>query len=84
MDMTSIVGYIAATLTTFCLVPQVIKIMRERQTAGISLAMYSVFLVGICCWLVYGILIGALPIILSNVATILLVCIIIVMKIRLG
>ncbi len=84
MDAATIVGFVAASLTTLCFIPQIIKIFRERQTKDISLLTYLVFLAGICCWLVYGIMLSAWPIIVSNIVTIVLLMVIIVMKIRLG
>jgi MtN3 and saliva related transmembrane protein len=66
------VGYIAATLTTIAFVPQAIKVWREDNTGAISLSMYSLFVVGIALWLVYGILINSMPIILANFISVLL------------
>lgn len=79
-----ILGWIGATLTTVSFVPQALHILRTRQTAGISLAMYLVFFIGVCCWAAYGFWLGALPIILANVITLVLVALIIVLKLRHG
>lgn len=79
-----IIGYIGAFLTTVCFVPQVVKIVRERQTAGISLTMYLVYVVGLFCWLAYGVLLMSWPMIVANIVTISLVFVIIGMKIKLG
>lgn len=72
ISFTEWVGFLAASLTTFSFIPQVIKIYKTRETAGISLTMYLVFVLGIAMWLLYGIFLGKLPIILANSITLLL------------
>ncbi len=80
--MTEIIGMIAAVLTTLSFVPQAVHILRTGQTEGISLIMYALFTTGISVWLAYGILLGALPIILSNAVTLVLAATILLLKIR--
>jgi len=80
--MIDLVGSIAAFLTTIAFVPQVVKIWRSRSAADISLPMYVVFTLGVVFWLVYGILLGALPIIIANCVTLALALTIVVMKRR--
>ncbi len=63
---TDILGFIAGGLTTVCFVPQIIKIMKTRETKDISLYMYVILCIGIFMWLVYGLLIKELPIIYAN------------------
>lgn len=82
--MTELVGLLAGALTTASFVPQAVKVLRERQTAGISLGMYLLFSAGVTLWLVYGVAIGSLAIILANAVTLLLALIVLGMKIRLG
>jgi MtN3 and saliva related transmembrane protein len=64
-----IIGSIAATLTTVSFIPQVVKLLKTRHTQDISLSMYIIFTIGVALWLVYGIMLGRLPIILSNIVT---------------
>ena len=66
------VGYLAGVLTTAAFVPQMWLTLRTRDVSGISLAMYSLFTLGIALWLVYGIALGAWPVIVPNVVTLLL------------
>lgn len=82
--MTEVIGSLAALLTTFAFVPQVVKIWRTRSTRDVSLAMYLVFTAGVVMWLAYGILISATPIIVANVVTLLLSGAVVVMKLRWG
>jgi MtN3 and saliva related transmembrane protein len=44
--------------------------------------MYSAFTLGVALWLVYGLLLGAWPIVVANVITVLLAVAILVMKLR--
>lgn len=81
---TEIVGMLAGLLTTIAFVPQVWRIWKTRSTHDLSLTMYAVFTAGVVLWLVYGIMMGALPIIVTNVATLLLAGAVLVGKLRFG
>ncbi|WP_102958883.1 SemiSWEET family sugar transporter [Mangrovicella endophytica] len=76
------VGSLAAVITTFCWLPQIVKLMRTRQTAGISLASNAFFATGVALWLVYGLAIGSLPLIGANMLTLVFVLIIVGYKLR--
>lgn len=84
MDSTAIFGYAAAAMTTVAFVPQVVQIWRSKHTRDISLGMYSIFTAGIALWLVYGILLGSVPIIAANCITLLLAGSVLAMKLRYG
>ena len=75
-------GFAAATLTTVSFVPQAWMTFRTRNVSGISLAMYRAFTLGIALWLVYGIRIGAWPLIVANTVTLVLAGAVLAMKIR--
>ena len=77
-----IIGYIAAVLTTAAFVPQAWHTFRTRDVRGISLGMYSVFTAGVACWLIYGLLMNAWPIVIANCITLALAATILVMKLR--
>jgi MtN3 and saliva related transmembrane protein len=81
-NLTDWLGYVAATLTTASFVPQAWLIFRTRNVSGISLAMYSAFTLGIALWLAYGVMLGAWPIIIANIITLVLATCILVMKIK--
>jgi MtN3 and saliva related transmembrane protein len=82
LSMPELVGYCAAILTTVSFLPQVWHTFRSRDVSGISLAMYTVFAIGVFLWLVYGALLGAWPIVLANAVTLALALAILVMKLR--
>lgn len=77
-------GLLAGTLTTIAFVPQVIKTWRTRSTHDISLGMFAILVAGMLAWLVYGAIIGDLPLVLANGVTLLLAGTILVFKIRNG
>lgn len=78
------IGSVAAALTTLSFVPQALKTFKTRDVSGISLGMYTAFTLGVALWLVYGILIGAWPVIIANAVTLVLALAILVMKLRFG
>ena len=67
-----LIGSLAALCTTVSFVPQVVQIIATRQTAGISLPMYVLFVSGIALWLLYGVLRQDLPLVAANTATLVL------------
>ncbi|MGV3028386.1 SemiSWEET transporter [Streptococcus hyovaginalis] len=74
------IGFIAACLTTFGFVPQVIKIFQTRDTSAISLGMYSMTVTGISLWLMHGLSIGDIPLIMANGVSLLLTGTILICK----
>lgn len=60
------IGIIAALLTTFAFLPQVIRVVKTKDTESIALGMYIMQSIGIALWLAHGIHIGDLPLILAN------------------
>ncbi len=82
MDIITSIGFAAAICTTISFVPQAIKIIRTKDTSGISATMYTLFTFGIILWLTFGILTHNPPIILANAVTAILSSIILWCKIR--
>ncbi len=69
MTLIDFVGMLAGTLTTLAFLPQAVKTWKTRSTRDISLTMFLSFTLGVALWLVYGLMMGAWPIILSNLIT---------------
>lgn len=75
-------GIAAGTLTTAALVPQVLKTWRSRSADDLSLGMLLIFSLGVALWAVYGVLVGAMPVIVSNAVTLVLSLSMLVMKVH--
>lgn len=80
--LTDTIGYLAAGLTTLSFVPQALHTFRTRDVSGISLGMYGAFTLGVALWLLYGLLLGAWPVVAANAVTLALASAILVMKLR--
>ncbi len=76
------IGSLAAACTTLCWLPQALKIIREKQTQGISLITQALFTVGLALWLIYGLLLMNWPLIISNAVTLIFSVVILILKVR--
>ena len=65
-DKTQLIGIIAGICTGISLLPQLIKIIREKKADDISWVMLFILLVGLAGWVWYGILKEDYPIIITN------------------
>ena len=63
-------------------VPQLVKIVRERQADGVSLRTYLVMVAGFILWVAYGVLEKSWPIAASNAVNLLLSAAILGLKFR--
>jgi MtN3 and saliva related transmembrane protein len=68
----NVVGGAAAIFSTASFVPQLVKIVRERDTSGVSTRMYFVTVVGFGLWSTYGLMQHQWPLIASNVTSLFL------------
>jgi MtN3 and saliva related transmembrane protein len=82
--ITTLIGLLAATCTTGSFLPQVIRAWRTRSTRDVSALMFVLLITGNALWLLYGALIGDLPLVVANLITITLVGIILALKLRYG
>lgn len=72
MTNADIIASLAAFFTMIGYVPQAIKTIKTRDTKGISFWMYFFSIVGVIFWLIFGFMIGNVPIIFKNIAVIIL------------
>ena len=63
-------------------IPQLQQTWRTHSAQDVSLGMLLIFVTGVFLWLVYGLLLGALPIILANLITLVLTLAILILKLR--
>ncbi|SEM67519.1 MtN3 and saliva related transmembrane protein [Chryseobacterium taichungense] len=75
----NILGIVAGILTSVSMIPQLVKVLKEKNAEDLSWTMILVLISGLSLWVWYGFLKNELPIILSNafaviVNVILLIC----------
>jgi MtN3 and saliva related transmembrane protein len=66
MDITMIIGLIAAVLTTSALFPQLIRVWKTKSTKDISSGMFALTSAGVLVWFIYGVFVNNFPIIVAN------------------
>jgi len=76
------IGYVGAFCTTISFLPQVYKVLKEKDASALSLSMYLIFTFGVSLWLVYGLLKNDPVLILANGITLVFASIILISKIR--
>jgi len=72
MGLTQIVGIGAGVFTAVSILPQLIKILKEKKAQDLSLFYLFVLLTGLGLWIWYGFLREDLPVIITNVVSFLL------------
>lgn len=82
MDWISVLGFVAATLTTGSFLPQTMKVIRSKCTKDLSFGMYLLLVIGLFSWIVYGIFVGSWPVIIANAVTLIFASIILFLKIK--
>ncbi|MGB5541287.1 MAG: SemiSWEET transporter [Gammaproteobacteria bacterium] len=82
MEIVNLIGSLAGMLTTVAFVPQVVRTWKTGSAQDISLLTYLFFTCGVLLWLVYGIMMHALPVIAANGVTLALSTSILGLKIR--
>lgn len=77
-----LIGTLAALLSIGSFAPQLLKTWRERDASAVSLRMYVVTVTGFACWLAYGVMIKAWPVVASNLACLLMSGAMLALKLR--
>jgi len=62
-----VIGIAAGVCTAMSMIPQIVKVIKEKKTEDISLFYLLVLLFGLGLWTYYGILKDDLPIIATNI-----------------
>lgn len=82
--MEELIGSAAAIVSTICWLPQTIKTWRTQETKDLSLPANLLILASISLWLIYGLLLGAWPLIAANTIAVILVGAIVAAKLKFG
>ncbi len=78
------IGIAAAIFGTICWIPQAWKAWATRDTSGLSLPSNLMFLLTVSLWLIYGLMVGDLPLILANIFAVTAVLFIVTAKLKFG
>ena len=82
MNFVTVIGLVAGGLTTFAMLPELIKILKTKSTKDISLLLFIMAFLGVILWLVYGFLINDVPVMVGNGISLLLVGSVLILKLK--
>ena len=84
MPFSEILGLVAGLFTTFAIIPQIMRVYKLKSAREISVIYNTTMLLGIILWLVYGIILGLVPIIIWNIIGALLNILLLLAKLKYG
>ncbi|WP_174481053.1 SemiSWEET family sugar transporter [Spiroplasma endosymbiont of Danaus chrysippus] len=61
-----IIGYIGAFFISVAFLPQTIKLIKTKNTKGLSLISYSIYQIGLTSFIIYASLIKNIPLLAAN------------------
>ena len=70
MDIAQILGWIATFLFSIMVIPQMIKTIKSKDTSGVSLLLFIIFLIANIIALIYAIMISQPPLIIKYIIAI--------------
>lgn len=82
--MIDFIGYTSGFLLAFCLIPQVIKSWKTKSTTDISFLWNSIFVFALLLYLVYAVLIHAIPLVVAGTVEAALAISLLVAKVKYG
>ncbi len=84
LDWPELIGFVGGFLTTMGMIPQVLRLFRLKSAHEISLIFSLLFVLGITCWLSYGIVRGLMSVIVWNAVSLALGCAMLYAKFKWG
>ena len=82
MNLTQWIGIAAGVLTSIAMLPQLIKIIKEKKADDVSIVMLLVLITGLAIWAVYGFMRDDWPIIVTNCFSFLLNLVVLTFRIK--
>lgn len=82
IDYKEIIGFMAMILTSFALIPQILKTYNTKSCKDISFITLIQYTLGVSLWLLYGVLINNNILMLANIIGLVSFMILIIMKLR--
>lgn len=70
MDIAQVLGWIATVLFSIMIIPQMYKTVKTKDTSGVSLMLFVIFLIANIIALIYAILISQPPLVIKYVIAI--------------
>ncbi|MBI4152517.1 PQ-loop repeat-containing protein [Candidatus Woesearchaeota archaeon] len=70
MDLAQILGWVATSLFSIMIIPQMVRTLRTRDTQGVSLLLFLIFLIANIIALIYAVLIDQGPLIIKYIIAI--------------
>jgi MtN3 and saliva related transmembrane protein len=80
MTTENIIGILAGILTGVAALPQLIKLIKEKDGKQLSPVMLLVLIAGLISWVVYGVLKEDWPVIITNVFSTLVNMVILILR----
>lgn len=77
-----VLGIVAGIFTALSLLPQLIKLIRTKKAEDLSVLYLITLFCGICLWIWYGVLRQDLPVMLTNIVSLVLNVAILILGIR--
>jgi MtN3 and saliva related transmembrane protein len=82
VDFTQTIGIAAGVCTSVSLLPQLVKLIRNKRAEDLSLFYLIILFIGLALWIWYGVLRQDIPIIATNALSIVLNITILILGIR--
>ena len=82
MDKIQIIGIVGGILKDNSMLPQLIKVIKEKEAENVSLLMLIVLISGLSLWTVYGFMRDDWPIIATNLFSLLVNIVLTVFRIK--
>jgi MtN3 and saliva related transmembrane protein len=77
-------GYLGGLFTTFCYIPQLVRVYRLKSTKEISLLFTIFVIIGSIAWLIYGVILSLFPVVIWNSIVLVFVGILLAAKLKYG
>jgi len=84
LNLSLVIGLVAASLTTFAFLPQSIRAIKTKHTKDLSLPMLIMLEAGIIIWIIYGLIISDIPLLAANIISFFFITSILILKIKHG
>ena len=76
------IGIAAGVLTAFSMLPQLIKVIKEKHVEDLSVMMLLVLIAGLVLWVVYGFMRDDAPLIYTNMFSVAVNCALVFFRIK--